>query len=233
MTSAILQQLHAEGPPKLDRSSLKDQIVELLREQVTFGRLPPNSRLAEQEIAESLGVSRMPVRDALMELEREGLVVTKPGGRYVVQLNEQDVRNLFQIRLALEKFVVELATLHNSPENRAALLATVERMEKAIEKEDRTAYIRADLKAHQLIWAQAKNPYFLNMLNSITSPITMFLVWHAEFAGNWRETLQLHKELVDCICSGDVQAACKSIETHLETSLELSLRAYRLRSEPR
>jgi DNA-binding GntR family transcriptional regulator len=230
MNSTIVQQLHAEGSLKLDRSSLKDQIVEILREQITFGRLPPDAKLAEKEIAESLGVSRMPVRDALMELEREGLVVTKPGGRCVVRLNEQDIRNLFQMRMVLEKLAVELAALHNSPGKRTALLAGVQRMERAIERKDRTAYIRSDLEAHQVIWGQAENPYLLNMLNSITGQIIMFIASHAEYADNWHETLDLHRELVDCICSGDVQAACASIERHLGTSFDLSLRV--LDSQP-
>ena len=143
---------------RLDRNSLKDQSTELLRAYITSGRIPPGTKLAERELADLLGVSRMPARDALMDLEREGLVVSRPNGRYVIELHSQDIEQLFEIRLVLERLAVSAAAAHHSEENCAALRANLAEMAAAIARNDRDGYVRADLEAHQLIWHQANNP---------------------------------------------------------------------------
>ena len=211
---------------RLDRNSLKDQSTELLRSYIISGRIPPGTKLAERELADLLGVSRMPARDALMDLEREGLVVSRPNGRYVIELHSQDIAQLFEIRLVLERLAVSAAAANHSPQNCAALRANLAEMAAAIAANDRDGYVRADLEAHQLIWHQANNPYLLKMLNSIVGPIFMFIFSQADFHTTWRETLQLHQELADAICAGDAAQAVRSIEAQMQESVDLSYRAF-------
>lgn len=214
------------GNVRLDRNSLKEQSTTLLRAQIISGRIPQGTKLAERDLAELLGISRMPARDALMDLEREGLVVSKSNGRYVIELDEIDIQNLFQVRLVLERLAVGQAATNNSPANCAALRANLQQMNEAIAHNDREAYVASDLEAHQLIWQQANNPYLLKMLNSITGPIFLFIASHTEFQRNWQETLYLHEELTDAICAGAVETAIRSIETQLNNSLELSQQVF-------
>ena len=109
--SAIQSALIGMGDQsRLGRVFLKDQVNELLRDMIISGRFPPGTKLIEREVADNLGVSRAPVRDALLQLEREGLLVSKPNGRYVIELTEHDIRELYQVRNALEKLAVELVT---------------------------------------------------------------------------------------------------------------------------
>jgi len=117
---------------RLDRNSLKDQSTELLRTYIIGGRIPPGTKLAERELADLLGVSRMPARDALMDLEREGLVVSRPNGRYVIELHSQDIEQLFEIRLVLERLAVSAAAANHSEQNDAALRANLAEMAAAI-----------------------------------------------------------------------------------------------------
>jgi DNA-binding GntR family transcriptional regulator len=223
--SQLFHQTRPDGL-KLERSSLKDQTTDLLRSYIISGRVPSGTKLVERELAVLLGTSRMPVRDALMDLEREGLVVSRPNGRYVIQLNKGDVQHLFQVRLVLERAAVEQAAQHASVANCAALRANLQTMQAAIQRNDGDAYVRSDLEAHQLIWQQAGNPYLLKMLNSIVGPIFMFIAGQTEFQTNWHETLQLHQELADAICTGDGPGAVKSIEEQLSNSYALSLRVF-------
>jgi DNA-binding GntR family transcriptional regulator len=216
----------APGAFKLDRNSLKDQSTELLRDSIISGRIPPGTKLAERELADLLGVSRMPARDALMELEREGLVVSKPNGRYVIELAKSDVQKLYQVRLELEKLAVTLAAQRASGEHCARLKANLQQMRDAIQRNDREAYVKSDLEAHELIWEQAHNPYLLKMLYSIVGPIFMFIASQTEFQTNWHETLQLHQELAEAICTGDGARAIQSIEEQMKNSLQLSLRVF-------
>ena len=226
MSLASLLKQNNNPELRLDRNSLKDQSTELLRSYIISGRIPPGTKLAERELADLLGVSRMPARDALMDLEREGLVVSRPNGRYVIELHPKAIDQLFEIRLVLERLAVSAAAANHSEQNCAALRANLEQMAEAITRNDRDAFVRADLEAHQLIWNQANNPYLLKMLNSIVGPIFMFISSHPDFQTNWRETLQLHQELADAICAGDAAQAVRSIEAQMQESVDLSYRAF-------
>jgi len=211
---------------RIDRNSLKTQSTDLLRSQIINGRIPQGTRLVEQELADLLGISRMPARDALVNLEHEGLVVSKPNGRYVIQLDKTDIEQLFQVRLVLERLAVGQAAQQRSPEADAALQANLQQMREAVAQNDQDAYAQSDLEAHQIIWQQAHNPYLLKMLNSIIGPIFMFIASHTEFQMNWHETLQMHEELANALIAGDGERAMQSIEGQLQQSLQLSLRVF-------
>lgn len=226
MTLANLLKQNDSRDLRLDRNSLKDQSTELLRNYIISGRIPPGTKLAERELADLLGVSRMPARDALMDLEREGLVVSRPNGRYVIELHSQDIEQLFEIRLVLERLAVSAAAANHSEQNCAALRANLVTMAEAIARNDRDGYVHADLEAHQLIWHQANNPYLLKMLNSIVGPIFMFISSQPDFQTNWQETYQMHLELADAICAGDAPQAVRSIESQMDNSVTLSHRVF-------
>ena len=213
---------HLDSHPSLVRKSLKDQATELLRDYIVGGSTPPGTKLVEREVAELLGISRAPVRDALMELEKEGLIVTKSSGRHVIELTEQDVRELYQVRLVLERLAAELAAQNTGPENRTALTAKLEAMRAAVAQGDRAKHVAADVEMHWLVWRQADNKHLLRMLSSMIGPVFMFVANNAS-AFDWQETLALHEDLTEAVNCGDPVAAAKSIERHLDNALQRSL----------
>ncbi len=212
--------------PRVERTSLKVQSTDLLRAQILSGRIPQGTRIAEKELAELLGVSRMPARDALVDLEHEGLIVSKPNGRFVIKLDKEDILHLFQVRIVLERLAVSQAAQQRTAEDNEALKANLRRMRDAITHNDRDAYVKSDLEAHQLIWQQTRNQYLLKMLNSIIGPIFVFIGSQTIFQDNWQETLQMHQELSDAVCAGDIDRAVQSIDDQLQSSLRLSLQAF-------
>lgn len=211
----------------LERSSLKDQAADLLREMIVSGKITPGSKVTERDVAEWLKISRMPARDALMQLEREGLIVTKPDGRYVIELGEQDIQHLYQLRTALEKLAVELAIQNFSPENQKILEAKLAEMRQAIEVGDTATYTASDLGLHEIIWRQASNPYLLDMLNSMIGPIFMFIASQAPIVDDRHESLRLHEQLLETIRGRDLAAAIKSIEAHMAHSLALAISGFK------
>jgi DNA-binding GntR family transcriptional regulator len=213
-------------PVIMERTSLKDQAAEALREMIVTAKIASGSKVTERDVAEWLHISRMPARDALMILERQGLIVTKPGGRYVIELDEQDIRHLYKLRTTLEKLAVELAIGNASQVNQKALESKLGEMRNAIEVGDIPTYISSDLEMHELIWQQAGNPYLLNMLNSMIGPIFMFIASQARIIEDWQESLRLHEQLVEMIAVKDIPAAVQSIEAHVRHSLDLSLSAF-------
>ena len=220
---------HLDSQPTIARKSLKDQAIELLREYIVGGHIPPGTKLVEREVADLLSISRAPARDALMELGKEGLIVTKSSGRYVIKLKERDVKELYQVRLVLERLAVELAAQNTCPENRAALMSKLEKMRAAVSQGDRTKHVAADVEMHWLVWKQADNEHLLHMLSSMIGPVFMFAANNAD-KYDWRETLALHEDLVACINNGDALAAGKSIERHLDNALHRSLKIFHSRN---
>jgi DNA-binding GntR family transcriptional regulator len=214
-----------DAQPRLSRSFLKDQTTDVLRDHIVSGRIPPGTKLIEREVASQLGVSRAPVREALTELEKEGLIVSRPSGRYVIKLTQQDVRELYEVRFVLEKLAVELAVRNNTPENCALLDRTLQEMRDAVAQHDRAKHVEADVEMHWLVWRQAGNQHLLRMLSSMIGPVFMFVANNAS-AFNWEETLALHEEMVQSINAGDEAAAVAGIDRHLGNALQRSLNVF-------
>jgi DNA-binding GntR family transcriptional regulator len=210
---------------EIDRSSLKDQAAQHLRSLIISGRIPAGSKITERDVAAMLKISRMPARDALMTLEQEGLITSRLDARYVIELQEVDIRQLYEIRVALEKLAVELAILRTTSGKQAELLAKLDEMRAAVHQGDAPRYTTSDLELHQMLWQQAENPYLLKMLTSMIGPIFMLIYAQSRIIEDWQASLLLHEELVKTIREQDQAAAARSIEKHIVHSLDLALRA--------
>jgi DNA-binding GntR family transcriptional regulator len=211
----------------VERFSLKDQATALLRDLIVSGRIAPGSKITERDVADLLSISRMPARDALMDLERQGLIVTRPGGRYVIELKEIDIRRLYQLRLALEKLAIELTISALNAEDLATLTQKLNEMRAAIAASDIPAYTASDLEFHKIIWQLADNPYLLNMLNSMIGPIFMFIASQASIVEDWQASLQLHEQMLAMIAAKNIPGALESMEAHTRHSLDLCLKEFK------
>lgn len=213
--------------PKLDRTHLKDLATDLLRKYIILGRIRPGMKLVERQVAKLLSISRAPARDALMQLEKEGLVVSRSDARYVIEFNQEDVRNLSQVRHVLERLAIELAVQHIDDPGRADLLAILQKMERATETQDRIAYIESDVEIHQCIWRLSGNPHLFKTLNSMSGPLFMFVAGNAA-RYDWIETLHLHRDLVNHLVAGDREGSLQSLERHMDSSLQRLLGTFKL-----
>lgn len=211
---------------EIERNTLKDQAINLLRDLIIGGHIAPGAKITERDVAARLGVSRMPARDALMVLEKEGLIVSRLNARYVIELNEQEIRHLYMIRLALEKLAVEQAIVNSTPDSDTTIKAIIEQMRQAITQGEISRYTSADLELHRTLWEQAGNPYLLKMLNSMIGPIFMFISTQSRIVEDWQTSLALHEELVTAICDRNQVSAANSIEKHINHSLALALKAF-------
>jgi DNA-binding GntR family transcriptional regulator len=207
---------------KLERSLLCDQVVELLRQRIISGLIPQGAPLVERELGERFGVSRIPVRDALIQLESEGLVVSKPNGRAVIRLTERDIQGLYDVRIVLETLAIRLAAQNKCADTCDALLRGLDSMRAAIDLHDASAFQRDDIEMHRLIWEQSSNVHLVKALTMMMGPIFMLISRHASHY-DWAETLRLHEEMVVFVQAGDAAAAEKSIVQHLENARRRSL----------
>ena len=205
----------------LRRSLLKDQASERLRELLLEGVFKPGSKIPARKVMELLGIGRMPARDALLELQRDGLVTNHNGGRYcVVELDEQTRDDLYDVRLRLERRAVELATRNARREDHAMFSRKFNEMKEACGRKDIAAVRRADIELHRLIWRLSNNPILEKILNYIGDLIFfghMGLKDLDEVAlERWSTQLDKHRDLVERINSGDTRAAMESIDHHVQ-----------------
>lgn len=212
------------------RNLLKDQIVDILREKILMGQIPQGTRMVERDIAEILNVSRIPVRDALLLLESEGLVENSPSGRKVITLVEEDLIKINQIRTTLEKLAVKLFIQAADPKTIDGLDDLLNKMNDAFQKKEIKRFILCDIQIHQYIWNHTNNQYLYGILNSLLGPISIIVSNHA-INFDWKKTKLLHDELISCIKKGDISGSGKSIEMHMADSLERSMMCFQEQDE--
>ena len=212
-----------EYPIQLAPISLADQVTDILRDRIVNSVLKPGSGLVERKLAKMLGVSSAPVREALIRLEKEGLVVSRSRMRHVVELNKEDVVELGQVRLQLEKLAVDLAARNPNQENGAQLLSKLEELRQACIARDATTARKRDMELHRLIWKQSGNRHLFNTLMGIGSPLYMGLALLGPRM-HWDREMVSHEDLVDAIVSADRASAVRSIERHWALSFQDILR---------
>lgn len=208
----------------LERTTLKDQVASLIREHIMKGKLPPGARMIERELAAWLDVSRMPVHEALLQLEKEGLVVKKPDARYVTQLTRQDLNELFPVRVVLERLAAEMAAKNHSLENAEQFTVLLGFMEDAVQRQDIEAFIDGHIALHRTIWQQARSPHLLKAMESILTPILMFMA-RSEYI-NWDSTLERHGSIIAAINAGDQAEAGECMTRHIHQSLQHIMQSF-------
>ena len=138
--------------PPASRTILSDQVANAMRAAIASGALPPGSRIVESDVAEKMGMSKAPVREALRLLESEGLITSsRHRGSFVTQLSPDDVEEIFAMRSALERLAVGLLVDRNDQEAVSQLRKVLEEIREAESAEDFERLSDADFNFHYLI----------------------------------------------------------------------------------
>lgn len=153
--------------------SLKDLVLNAIRDAILSGKLSPGSRLVESRVSKQMQVAQNVVREALHELEFQGFVVRQANkGTLVTDLSLDDVRQVYQLRVELEGFAVKLGRESGRPneEDVRQLKQALEEMDGGVRREDFYEFSRADLKFHELIWAMSGNKFVERALRTVATP---------------------------------------------------------------
>lgn len=211
-----MQQLNGASMEAADDatpSTLRTHMVKVLRAQILSGRYRPGERLNESQIAREFHVSRIPVREALSQLQEQGLVMNhERRGMFVTQLSDDEVQQINSLRMVLEAEALRLVRARMTPELLAELTELVEQMEAWDGPLIDAAAL--DRKFHAVIWRASGNPYLERTLESLTTPLFAHkaLEHVSQEIRRWR--LNHHRALLDYVASGigDPQMA---LLTHL------------------
>jgi DNA-binding GntR family transcriptional regulator len=195
--------------------SLREQVVEQVRAAIIEGRLRPGDHIAETTLTQQLGVSRTPVREALILLEREGLVTaTRNRGCFVRAFNAQDVDDIFSMRTTLENFAAELIINQLDDDDFAHLRESIARQRDAIEARD-FKHVRAiDMRFHRYLVERGRNPLMIRHWQEIVAQIAALLYVRAEALPDYDEYLAIrdHQSILDAYMVRDLDAvrACNT-----------------------
>ncbi len=201
---------------RLEKTSLRQQALSALRRAITTGQLTPGTHLVETELSEKLQISRGTLREAMRQLQQEGLISAGARGRLSVRhLDTKEIRDIFNVRAALESLAArELAALADRTECVQLLRDAVDDMDRwaASNLEDR---IEADLRFHRTMCQLTSNETLLHQWTSLEGSIRMSIM----FAGVDRAIKNMdakrHMEIVDAIEAGDADLAAATVAGHM------------------
>ncbi|MGW3965433.1 GntR family transcriptional regulator [Amycolatopsis sp. NPDC005003] len=203
-------------------AATRQRVREELRERILTGRLRPGDRLVERELAEDLGVSRVPVREAIRSLEAEGFLVVQSPRRVVVrQLARVDVEELFDVREALEGLAAGLAASRAGAPELKGLERTLADAARATARGDAARITVLNSRFHDEIVTIAGNA----LLSTMLQPLEGRLRWLTSQNEHWAELLDEHRRLFDAIASGDADRAKNSAVEHVRVNREVTLRS--------
>lgn len=200
----------------------RDKVVAELRRDILYGVLPANQELYQDKIAEELGVSRMPVREALQILHNEGLVNVRPNKVATVNdISEKFIRDHFYVRSLLEKEAIGLAT--DAKPNCNALWENYRMAEAAIAHRDFRAFNDYNRQIHQLIWSASGNVHLEKLLSQMWNTITT----EGDLAEtDARNSNADHRRMIACIEDGDRDGAMAAVQAHVQSSCDRALRRF-------
>ncbi|HET8528535.1 MAG TPA: GntR family transcriptional regulator [Gaiellaceae bacterium] len=198
----------------LQRASLRDQVYEIVLQAIVKADFPPGHQIRDLEIAQSLGVSRTPVREALQRLVDEGLVETTPGAATrVTPIDVGAVRNIYPIVGALHALAVRLAAERIESRQIDELARTNETFAAAIDKRQIVAALAADDAFHGVVIGAARNPELERTLDRLMPHIRRLQL--AQFGSDpARRSIRQHRAIVTAFRRGRVDDAARSMEAN-------------------
>jgi DNA-binding GntR family transcriptional regulator len=201
------------------RLLLGEVVAQRVREAILRNDLKPGQHLREEELAELLDVSRGPVRDAFILLEREGLVnLSRHRGASVVDLSPSDLGEVYSLRSAIEELAVRLAIRRHTGQDLAALESAMQRIRVGASRdinEDEAA--RLDVEFHDMIFAAARHVRLQAAWTAIRMQVYWFLLRRKIAKPDWRTmTIESHQRILDLIHAGDEDAAAVELRHHIK-----------------
>lgn len=217
-------------PVKLDNyKPLREVVFEALREAIMSGALPPGERMMEVQLAEELGVSRTPVREAIRKLELEGFVVMIPRkGAYVAGISLKDVADVFEIRTALEALAAGLAAERITDEELEEMERIVVLKSEAIKNNDLELLIETDTQFHEVLYRASRNEKLFQIINNLREQIQRFRTTSLASPGRMRLALEEHKKIIEALSERNISQAQQLAQDHIENAENSMLEALNL-----
>lgn len=211
---------------------LRDVVFQTLRKAILTGELKPGERLMEIHLANKLGVSRTPIREAIHKLELEGLVTMLPRrGAMVSEISESGLKDVLEVRRDLDSFCAELASARISESEKEDLKNAYNAFNEAVATHDATIMAKADVAFHDIIIKATGNERLITIINNLGEQMYRYRFEYIKDETKRDNIMSEHKALMDSIISGNAEAARDAARKHIDNQEKAILRRLHLDRE--
>lgn len=210
----------------IQRLSIADQIYGELRARILSGVLARGSRIVEGQLAKSLGISRVPIREAVNPLMEAGLLESRTHyGNTVVKVTADKLHQLYAARVAGEQLAVREVVHKGRRHDLWMLKASVREMKARVRAEDLPGLVETELGFHQALWAKAGNPYIDRAAGLLVDHMRLALAVDNAVHTDLAEVAREYESLLATIAEGDLDRTAAALESHIMSALEAPARA--------
>ena len=196
---------------------LRDVVFNTLRNAILTGELSPGERLMEIKLADQLGVSRTPIREAIRKLELEGLVVNTPRkGAEVANISAEDLRDVLEVRRSLEVLAIRLACDKMTEETLELLHENIDAFKHSIDAKATSDIASVDVSFHDIIYKSTGNNRLIQILNNISEQMYRYRFEYIKNKEAWNRLVEEHMNIYEAIKNRDKELAVKSILLHID-----------------
>lgn len=201
---------------RLENLTLWERVHDHLRQEILANRLPPGTVLQEVALADSLGVSRGPIREAIGRLAAEGLLVVRPRrGAVVASLSKEEFLEAYQVREALEMLAVRLAAPRLDVEARATLGRLIERMAQCAARDDVNGFFEANAEFHWTIVEASGNSRLQEAYRQLIEQMGRYRTRSLKLRGSLKRSVAEHRTILRAINAGDADRAAHLVSEHI------------------
>jgi DNA-binding GntR family transcriptional regulator len=199
-----------------ERKSLGQHVFENLKQAIIRGEVSPGKRLVESRIADALGISRTPVREAIHKLEREGLLEKLPrGGFSVMGFSREDIEETFGIRSVLESYAARLAAIKHRKEELNPLEEKINEYQNCLDLAHLEKLPKINTEFHDLLYALSRSPKLIKMINDLKDQIYRFRRILLNVEGMARISNEDHRQMLKAMKEKDAAKVEKLVRDHI------------------
>ena len=216
--------------PKREPKVIAHEVASDIKEVIVKGLIKPGEKINETKIARDMGISRSPVREALQELKKEGVVVSIPyKGTFVNLLGKKDIEDMYIIRGLLEAYAIEKVIKNKNEKILRCLRKNVEDIERDVEKKQLKDLVSKDIEFHRNICIFSGNKKLIDIWEGFQTQIEVLINLESSFYERFQLLAVEHRELLSLIIEGKVKRAQEKIKAHILQALDFleeSLKKY-------
>lgn len=208
---------------------LRDVVFQTLRQAILTGEIKPGERLMEIHLAQKLGVSRTPVREAVHKLEQEGLVVIIPRrGAEVAEITEKSMNDVLEVRRSLDALCTELACERITPEELEQLRLACLDFEEAVRTKDLRQIAKKDVALHDIIVKATGNQRLISLINNLSEQMYRYRFEYIKDSSRHEKLIEEHRVLYESILHKDKKTASMAAMVHIDNQMNAIIRQIRL-----
>lgn len=210
-----------------NRTFLKDEIYQYIKDQIILGDIQGNDQIKISQLSKELGVSRTPIRDAILMLENEGLVITEANSRtYVSPINLDEISDIYEMVALLEAHVIDEAMEKITDKDIQNLKAINKQFKEAARRGDIVEMLEADTELHSYVTNLSSNKKLLDILSSLKEDIRRIEIKFYKKDNDKNRSFEQHNKFIELLEAGDIEGTKENIRKNWKDTLNTVLEIY-------